>query len=277
MTSWPILSVVTFLPIVGAIFIAFLNDDEAGVRNARWIALWTTLITFAISLILVWRFDPGSADFQFLEKRPWLGGAITYSMGVDGISLPFVILTTALMPICDPGELDLDPDPRALIHDLLPGARDPDGRHLLRARSGAVLSVLRGRPDPDVPDHRRVGRAAPGLCELQVLSLHASGLGADAARHHGDVLAGRHHRHPDAAASRLPARAADLGLVCLPRLVRGQDADVAGAHLAARRARRGADRRLGDPRRDPAQARRLWLPALLAADVPASVGRFRAA
>src|SRR5262249_38465546 len=99
MTSWPILSVVTFLPIIGAIFIAFLNDDESGVRNARWIALWTTLVTFAVSLILVWRFDPGSADFQFLEKRPWLGGAITYSMGVDGISLPFVILTTALMPI----------------------------------------------------------------------------------------------------------------------------------------------------------------------------------
>jgi NADH-quinone oxidoreductase subunit M len=99
MTSWPILSVVTFLPIVGAIFIAFLNDDEAGVRNARWIALWTTLITFIISLILVWRFDQASADFQFLEKRPWLGGAINYSMGVDGISLPFVILTTALMPI----------------------------------------------------------------------------------------------------------------------------------------------------------------------------------
>jgi NADH-quinone oxidoreductase subunit M len=99
MMSWPILSVVTFLPIVGAIFIAFLHDDEAGVRNARWIALWTTLITFVISLILVWRFDAGSADFQFLEKRPWLGGAINYSMGVDGISLPFVILTTALMLI----------------------------------------------------------------------------------------------------------------------------------------------------------------------------------
>jgi NADH-quinone oxidoreductase subunit M len=63
------------------------------------VALWTTLITFAISLILVWRFDLASADFQFLEKRPWLGGTITYSMGVDGISLPFVILTTALMPI----------------------------------------------------------------------------------------------------------------------------------------------------------------------------------
>ncbi len=99
MTSWPILSVIVFLPLVGALFIAFLSDDEAGVRNARWLALWTTLITFIISLILVWRFDPSTADFQFVEKRPWLGGAINYSMGVDGISLPFVILTTALMPI----------------------------------------------------------------------------------------------------------------------------------------------------------------------------------
>src|SRR5208282_1161833 len=80
MTSWPILSVVTFLPLVGALLIAFLAEDEAGARNARWVALWTTLITFAISLLLLSRFDPGSAEFQFLEKRPWLGGAITYAM-----------------------------------------------------------------------------------------------------------------------------------------------------------------------------------------------------
>jgi len=99
MTSWPILSVVTFLPLVGALFIALLPEDETGIRNARWAALWTTLVTFLISLILIWRFDPASADFQFVEKRPWLGGAITYAMGVDGISLPFVILTTGLMPI----------------------------------------------------------------------------------------------------------------------------------------------------------------------------------
>jgi NADH-quinone oxidoreductase subunit M len=99
MTSWPILSVVTFLPLAGALFIALLPEDEAGIRNARWTALWTTFITFIISLILVWRFDPTSADFQFVEKQPWLGGAIRYAMGVDGISLPFVVLTTALMPI----------------------------------------------------------------------------------------------------------------------------------------------------------------------------------
>jgi NADH-quinone oxidoreductase subunit M len=99
MASWPILSVVTFLPLAGALFIALLPEDEAGIRNARWTALWTTLITFIVSLILVWRFDPASADFQFVEKHAWLGGNINYAMGVDGISLPFVVLTTALMPI----------------------------------------------------------------------------------------------------------------------------------------------------------------------------------
>jgi len=101
MTTWPILSVVTFLPLVGALLIYLLSgDDDAARRNARWIALWTTLITFAVSVILVLRFDPGQTDFQFVEKTNWLASGITYHMGVDGISLPFVILTTALMPFC---------------------------------------------------------------------------------------------------------------------------------------------------------------------------------
>jgi NADH-quinone oxidoreductase subunit M len=101
MTSWPLLGVTTFLPLAGALFIAFLGDDEDGVRNARWIALWTTLIVFAISLILLRRFDATSPDFQFVEHWGGLGGSTAYSIsfGVDGISLPFVILTTALMPI----------------------------------------------------------------------------------------------------------------------------------------------------------------------------------
>jgi NADH-quinone oxidoreductase subunit M len=101
MSSWPILSITTFLPLLGVLFIATLNGDDAVVkRNARWAALWTTLVTFALSLILVWRFDPASPEFQFVERVAWLGGTTFYHMGVDGISLPFVILTTALMPIC---------------------------------------------------------------------------------------------------------------------------------------------------------------------------------
>jgi len=99
--TWPILSVVTFLPVVGAIMIYLSRgDDEAARRNARWIALWFTLGTFAVSVILVLRFDPAQPGFQFVEKTAWLANGIGYHMGVDGISLPFVILTTALMPFC---------------------------------------------------------------------------------------------------------------------------------------------------------------------------------
>lgn len=101
MTTWPILSVTTFLPLVGALIVYLSRgDDEAARRNSRWIALWTTLITFAVSVILVMRFDPTSADFQFVEKASWLATGITYHMGVDGISLPLLILTTAVMPFC---------------------------------------------------------------------------------------------------------------------------------------------------------------------------------
>lgn len=101
MTTWPILSVTTFLPLVGALIVYLSRgDDGAAKRNSRWIALWTTLITFAVSVILVMRFDPANADFQFVEKANWLATGITYHMGVDGISLPLVILTTAIMPFC---------------------------------------------------------------------------------------------------------------------------------------------------------------------------------
>src|SRR6201986_2225942 len=102
MTTWPVLSVVTFLPLVGAILIYVMarGGDEAAARNARWIALWTTLVTFALSLILVWYFDPAQTDFQFVEKTSWLATGIIYHMGVDGISLPLVILTTAILPFC---------------------------------------------------------------------------------------------------------------------------------------------------------------------------------
>jgi NADH-quinone oxidoreductase subunit M len=101
MVSWPVIFVILVLPLVGALFIMLVRGEGAAEsRNARWVALYTTVITFAISLVLVWRFDSGSPDFQFVEQHEWLGGAISYHMGVDGISLPFVILTTGLMPLC---------------------------------------------------------------------------------------------------------------------------------------------------------------------------------
>jgi NADH-quinone oxidoreductase subunit M len=98
--DWPVLSVTIFLPLVGALFIlALRGDDEATRRNARYVALWTTLATFAVSLVLVSGFDRGAPGFQFLESYPWLGGTFRYQVGVDGISLPLVILTTFMMPI----------------------------------------------------------------------------------------------------------------------------------------------------------------------------------
>jgi NADH-quinone oxidoreductase subunit M len=98
--DWPVLSVTIFLPLVGALFVlALRGDDEATRRNARYVALWTTLATFFVSLALVYNFDRNNPGFQFVENYPWLGGTFRYQVGVDGISLPFVILTTFLMPI----------------------------------------------------------------------------------------------------------------------------------------------------------------------------------
>lgn len=101
MTDWPILSVITFLPLVGALFILLIRGEEEIVnRNARQVALWTTLITFVLSLTLWFGFDRSTASFQFVERVEWISGAIAYHMGVDGISVLFVLLTTFLMPIC---------------------------------------------------------------------------------------------------------------------------------------------------------------------------------
>ena len=133
-----------------------------------------------------------------------------------------------------PGELEVGPAPAEGIHGLLPGARDHDDRRLHVARPHPLLRLLRSRPHPDVPDHRRVGRPAPRLRRLQVLPLHAARLGADAARHDGHGLRGRHDRDPGAARASLPAGDADLVVARLPRLLRGEAAHVAGAYLAAR-------------------------------------------
>ncbi len=100
MTDWPILSTVTFLPLVGALLILFIRDgSEAAVRNIRMIALWTTLVTFAVSALIWIGFNNADPGFQMVEKVEWLGGGIAYHMGVDGISMLFVMLTTFLMPI----------------------------------------------------------------------------------------------------------------------------------------------------------------------------------
>ena len=100
--GFPILSLVTFLPLLGVLILATLRGDEATVaQSARWTALWTSLVTFLISLVLWQKFDTASSGFQFRETAAWLPDfGVSYRMGVDGISVLFVLLSTALTPIC---------------------------------------------------------------------------------------------------------------------------------------------------------------------------------
>ena len=97
--SW-ILSGILLLPLIGALFILLLpGETEATKQNARWIALAATVLTFVLSLVAWGRFDPSEPGFQLVEERDWFSHAILYKLGVDGVSMPFVLLTTFLMPI----------------------------------------------------------------------------------------------------------------------------------------------------------------------------------
>ena len=201
---------------------------------------------------------------------------IQYKLGVDGISLALVVLTTTLTWISILASFTPIVVAREGVHDLLPDPRGGHDRRLPGARHVPLLHLLGARADPDVPDHRHLGRREPDLRDDQVRPLHAGRLAADARRDPGQrlYLPGRHGhlggriRLRSAARLRLRPDAPVLRLRrLLPRL-RDQGADVPVPHLAARRARRGADRRLGDPRRRAAQARRLRPAALRRAALP---------
>lgn len=95
-----LLSIITFMPLLGAAILALFlrGDDEAAQRNAKWLALIATTATFIVSIFLYTGFDPANTGFQFVEEREWILG-FQYKMGVDGISVLFVLLTTFLMPL----------------------------------------------------------------------------------------------------------------------------------------------------------------------------------
>ncbi len=95
-----VLSLTTFLPLLGAVILALFlrGDDEAAQSNAKWVALVTTAVTFLTSLFILGNFDASNTGFQMVEEREWLLG-LQYKMGVDGISILFVMLTTFLMPL----------------------------------------------------------------------------------------------------------------------------------------------------------------------------------
>jgi NADH-quinone oxidoreductase subunit M len=104
MTDMPLLSLITYAPLLGVAGILLVrlfgkSDSAAGDNASRWIAFATTLVTLALSVLLVAQFDPKNPGFQFVEEAPWFAG-LYYRMGVDGISVLFVLLTAFLMPIC---------------------------------------------------------------------------------------------------------------------------------------------------------------------------------
>ncbi|WP_395664987.1 NADH-quinone oxidoreductase subunit M [Methylocella sp.] len=101
MFGFGILSCVVFLPLVGVAFILCLRgEDEATLRNARWAAFATTIVVFLLSLYAWAHFDRALPGFQLVEEKAWFGSGLVYKLGVDGISMPFVLLTAFLTPFC---------------------------------------------------------------------------------------------------------------------------------------------------------------------------------
>ena len=230
-------------------------------------ALWATLVTFAFSLVMVWRFDASSPEFQFVEKYNWLGIA-SYHMGVDGISLPFVILTTALMPICILASWTAIQTrvkeymiAFLVLETLMVGTFSALDLVLfyLFFEGGLIPMFLIigvwGGPRRVYASFKFFLYTLLGSV-LMLLAIMAMYWDAG------------HHRYRDAATTRVPARLAEMGVVCLLCLVCGEDADVAGAYLAAGRACRSADRWLGYSCRHPFENGRLRVLTVLAADVP---------
>ncbi|WP_440634892.1 NADH-quinone oxidoreductase subunit M [Candidatus Pelagibacter sp. HIMB1746] len=98
--SFPILSSLILLPTIGALFLFFTKDKDGNNSTAKYVALFTSIVNFLISIYLWASFDQSVSDFQFVEDRTWIEGFINYKVGVDGISILFIILTTFITPLC---------------------------------------------------------------------------------------------------------------------------------------------------------------------------------
>ena len=97
--DFPILSTLIFLPLVSSLFI-FLSREQKNNNSAIYISLFSSLATFILSLFVWYSMDYASADFQFLEEQSWINNFIKFKLGIDGISILFIVLTTLITPIC---------------------------------------------------------------------------------------------------------------------------------------------------------------------------------
>ena len=96
--NFPILSSLILLPIIGSLFLLFSKDKNS--NTGKYVALFTSFVNFLISIYLWYQFDPTTSDFQFVEDREWLKGFINYKVGIDGISILFIVLTSLITPLC---------------------------------------------------------------------------------------------------------------------------------------------------------------------------------
>ena len=101
MTEWPILSFTIFLPLFGALVILMIKENEDSSNNIKWAALWTSLGTFLLSCFIWFFFDSSQSNYQLVEKHNWFYDFnFYYHVGVDGISLFMIMLSTFLTPFC---------------------------------------------------------------------------------------------------------------------------------------------------------------------------------
>ena len=99
--SFPILSSLILLPSIGALFILLSKSkDQSNYQSSKYVALFVSFANFFISVYLWYIFDPNITDFQFVENRSWISGFINYKVGIDGISILFIVLSTLITPLC---------------------------------------------------------------------------------------------------------------------------------------------------------------------------------
>ena len=98
--NFPILSSLILLPTIGSLFLFFSKDKPNNNQTIKYVALFTSIVNFLISIYLWYQFDPTTSNFQFVEDRQWIKGFINYKVGIDGISILFIVLTTFITPLC---------------------------------------------------------------------------------------------------------------------------------------------------------------------------------
>jgi len=98
--DFPILSLITILPLVGAIFIFIFDNNQSENKNTIYVSLFTSFVNLFLALFLWYSFDKNTADFQFIEEANWINGFIKFKFGIDGISILFIVLTAFITPIC---------------------------------------------------------------------------------------------------------------------------------------------------------------------------------